>query len=85
MWWKLGALALLAVGLLVALLAAPVTTVDVTVEMPVSQGPPRDSDGEGILTLIMMTPYALMAAAFALIGWLMWRVVRHHRACKERS
>ncbi len=78
MWWKLGALALLAVAFL-ALILTPIGTVDITVEMPRPRGTPRAVDTGVFELTATLIAYGMIAAVLALIGWMMWRVVRHHR------
>jgi hypothetical protein len=84
MWWKLGALTLLAVGFVV-LLVMPISTVDITVELPPPNAPLRTIDADSFALAATLITYGFVAAVLALIGWLMWRVVRHHRSSKDRS
>jgi hypothetical protein len=87
MWWKLGALTLLAVGFVV-LLMMPIGSVDIVVEMPRARAngslSTKDVEG-GIAFVATAITYGLVAAVLALIGWLMWRVIRHHRSMKDRE
>lgn len=86
MWWKLGALTLLAVGFVV-LLVMPIGPVDIVVEMPRARanGSLSTTEVEGGIALVAtVITYGLVAAVLALIGWLMWRVIRHHRSLKDR-
>ncbi len=84
MWWKLGALTLLAIGLVV-LLVMPINTVDITVELPPPNAPLRTIDADSFALPATLIAYGFVAAVLALIGWLMWRVVRHHRSSKGQS
>lgn len=86
MWWKLSALGLLAVGL-AAFLFAPIETVDIRVDLPA----PADAEGvSGADARLMLLPMqiavgvlsAIILGVLGLIGWVMWRVVRHHRGGK---
>jgi hypothetical protein len=81
MWWKLGVLALLAVGFVALIMATPTSTVDIAVEMPRANASPSTLNADGIALATLIT-YGFVAAVIALIGWMMWRVVRHHRRLK---
>lgn len=86
MWWKLGALTLLAVGFVVPLVM-PIGPVDIVVEMPRARAngslSPTDVEG-GIAFVATLITYGLVAAVLAVIGWLLWRVIRHPRGLKDR-
>ncbi len=82
MWWKLGALAVLAAGF-VMLMVMPVSTVEYTVEMPRTNGPVGTIDADGFALAVTLISYGFIAAVLALIGWAMWRVVHHHRSLKD--
>lgn len=87
MWWKLTGLAALAAAF-VALLFWPVL-VDIRVDLPA----PSTSGGENsidpvivlkaIYIIVNVIVFAFAAGVLGLIAWLMWRVVRHHRALKN--
>lgn len=79
MWWKLGALALLAVGF-AALWMTPTETIEVTVETPRRNGAAvAELDADAVALAATLFSYGVMAAVLGLIGWAMWRVVRQHR------
>lgn len=82
MLWKLGGLALLALGLVV-LAVVPISTV--TVEVPRANGSLGAVDADGFALAATLISYGFVAAVLALIGWMMWRVVRHHRNLKDRA
>jgi hypothetical protein len=82
MWLKLVALGLVAIGL-TGLLLMPIGPVDITVQMPAVHGTPVTIDNDRFETIIGVLAgviaFVLVAAPFAFIGWMMWRVVRHLR------
>lgn len=83
MWWKLIVLAALGVALVV-LVVAPIRSVDIHVNMPRSGlSPVNQRDGATIATALAITAFVL--SAWAVIGWLMLRVVRHHHPPRNRN
>jgi hypothetical protein len=80
MWWNLTGLGVLAVAV-IALLFMPIGTVDIRVDIPAPNG--RDLptiSGDTIEALALVFSGLVVLAILAVIAWLMWRVVRHHRA-----
>jgi hypothetical protein len=82
MWWRIGALALLA-AMLAVLFTLPPSTVDVTVEIPRTNGPPGSTDADSFAQTATLISYGIVAAVLALMGWLTWQVVRDFRKPKD--
>ena len=82
MWWRIGALALLA-AMLAALLTLPPSTVDVTVEMPRTNGASGIIDADSFALAATFISYGIVAGVVALMGWLVWQVVRDFRKPKD--
>lgn len=80
MWWRLGVLAAVSIGLLL-LLFAPIPTVDIVVELPPVRGGGSMSAGEaealltGVATAIAVL---LLIGYVALVLWIGRRIVRKH-------